>query len=71
MLKVIHHLLYLIISYYRTKISPMKAEGNFFLLVKVSSYKKHSINNFLVEKWAKCYRHFAHGDTDTNMYLER
>lgn len=23
------------------------------------------------EKWAKCYRHFQHGDTDTNMYLER
>ena len=23
------------------------------------------------EKWAKCYRHFKHGDTDTNMYLER
>ena len=22
-------------------------------------------------KWAKCYRHFNHGDTDTNMYLER
>ena len=25
----------------------------------------------LTEKWAKCYRHFPHGDTDTNMYLER
>ncbi len=23
------------------------------------------------EKWAKCYRHFDHGDTDTNKYLER
>ena len=27
---------------------------------------------FLIKKkWAKCYRHFDHGDTDTNMYLER
>ena len=26
---------------------------------------------FKLEKWAKCYRHFNHGDTDTNMYLER
>ena len=25
----------------------------------------------IAEKWAKCYRHFSHGDTDTNMYLER
>ena len=25
----------------------------------------------LAEKWAKCYRNFDHGDTDTNMYLER
>ena len=25
----------------------------------------------ITEKWAKCYRHFNHGDTDTNMYLER
>ena len=25
----------------------------------------------LIEKWAKCHRHFPHGDTDTNMYLER
>ena len=25
----------------------------------------------LTEKWAKCYRHFPHCDTDTNMYLER
>ena len=23
------------------------------------------------EKWARCYRNFAHADTDTNMYLER
>ena len=23
------------------------------------------------EKWASCYRHFVHADTDTNMYLER
>ena len=23
------------------------------------------------EKWAKCYRHFHQGDTDTNMYLKR
>ena len=23
------------------------------------------------EKWARCYRHFDHADTDTNMYLER
>ena len=23
------------------------------------------------EKWARCYRHFEHGDTDTNMFLER
>ena len=28
-------------------------------------------NYVLAEKWAKCYRHFHHGDTDTNMYLER
>ena len=25
----------------------------------------------LIEKLAKCHRHFPHGDTDTNMYLER
>ncbi len=25
----------------------------------------------IVEKWAKCHRHFPHADTDTNMYLER
>ena len=24
-----------------------------------------------IEKWARCYRHFSHADTDTNMYLER
>ena len=23
------------------------------------------------EKWALCYRAFDHGDTDTNMYVER
>lgn len=23
------------------------------------------------EKWALCYRHFQHGDTDTNIYLGR
>ncbi|XP_065920274.1 uncharacterized protein [Dysidea avara] len=22
------------------------------------------------DKWARCYRHFSHADTDTNMYLE-
>ena len=25
----------------------------------------------LLEKWAQCYRRFEHGDTDTNMYVER
>ena len=25
----------------------------------------------LIEKWARYYRHFEHGDTDTNMFLER
>ena len=33
------------------------------------------MNNFIVsifiEKWAMSYRQFIHGDTDTNMYLER
>ena len=31
----------------------------------------HSLltNYVLAEKWAKCYHHFHHGDTDTNMYL--
>jgi len=24
-----------------------------------------------IEKWARCYRHFSHADTDTNMHLER
>ena len=24
-----------------------------------------------IEKWARCFRKFAHADTDTNMYLER
>ena len=24
-----------------------------------------------LEKWARCYRHFEHADTDTNMFLER
>ena len=24
-----------------------------------------------LEKWARCFRHFEHGDTDTNMFLER
>ena len=23
------------------------------------------------EKWARCYCHFEHSDTDTNMFLER
>ena len=27
--------------------------------------------NLVTEKWTKSYRHFSHGDTDTNMYLER
>ena len=26
---------------------------------------------FQQKKWSLCYRHFQHGDTDTNMYLER
>ena len=25
----------------------------------------------IIEKWAKCHRHFPHANTDTNMYLER
>ena len=24
-----------------------------------------------IEKWARCFRKFAHADTDMNMYLER
>lgn len=29
------------------------------------------INCFFIEKWALCYRHFDHCDTDTNMLVER
>lgn len=30
-----------------------------------------SMSFCLKETWAKSHRHFIHGDTDTNMYLER
>lgn len=38
----------------------------------ISLYTWH-INTFflIIETWARCYRHFKHGDTDTNMYVER
>lgn len=31
----------------------------------------HFIMNAVTETWARCYRRYSHGDTDTNMYLER
>ena len=27
--------------------------------------------SLITEKWAMCYRKYDHGDTDTNMYVER
>ena len=30
-----------------------------------------SVITLYTEKWALCYRAFDHGDTDTNMYVER
>ena len=30
----------------------------------------HQLPYHTVEKWARCYCDFLHGDTDTDMYLE-
>jgi len=30
-----------------------------------------TLPSFFTEEWAKSYRLFEHGDTDTNMFLER
>ncbi|XP_065906337.1 uncharacterized protein [Dysidea avara] len=36
-------------------------------LVRLDIY---CVDGMWIEKWETCHRHFKHGDTDTNMYLE-
>lgn len=47
--------------------------GKHYNYVYVSFGVISTVYVFLInaEKWARCYRHFDHADTDTNMYLER
>lgn len=47
-----------------------KASRCVYLLYNVGNLKQQLILYVTTEQWAKCYCHFNHGDTDTDMYLE-
>ena len=45
-------------------------ESRYIIIILVIVVQLYD-NNYLLEKWALCYRNFEHGDTDMNMYVER
>ena len=57
----------------QTQLQPMQTYqlDVHLLYIHVATFTYIQLCVIMLEKWAKCYRHFDHGDTDTNMYVER